>query len=437
MRVTGVAGEVLLGWHGGAGAAFDLAEELAGGWVAGDDDRAVVAAFEGGVVRIEAEAGLGLPRAVARDAPAVEDGGDVLGEARRGWGDGRGAAGAGERAPRPARNIAILRRKRRGRTGLFLQIGSWSFRVHGTLAHGLPTAGSSFTWQAERCRWWAWTAGWRCRERRCRRATPAGRRLAGDRGAAALPELRRQRHHVARAARRARRPQARAAAHPLRDVRQPAPLPRRQVPQVRDDRRRRARQVPPARRLRLLRRDGAHGADFSLRVPLVDGHGNFGSLDGDAPAAYRYTEARLRPAGHGAAATRSSQGTVDWRPNYDGTHRGADRAAGASSRTCWSTARTGIAVGMATNIPPHNLREVLDGCRRADRRPQTSRPRTCSSTSRVPTSRRAARSSTARRSCARSTSAGRARSRCAASGRLERAAAAAPSTSWSRRSRTA
>ena len=66
---------------------------------------------------------------------------------------------------------------------------------------------------------------------------------------------------------------------------------------------------------------------FSMRVPLVDGHGNFGSLDGDAPAAYRYTEARLAPLAM-ELLDEIGQGTVDFRPNYDGTHRGADRRPG-------------------------------------------------------------------------------------------------------------
>ena len=101
---------------------------------------------------------------------------------------------------------------------------------------------------------------------------------------------------------------------------------------------------------------------FSLRYPLVDGHGNFGSLDGDSAAAMRYTECRLAPLAdelleRDRAGRRSTSA-----PNYDGTTDRAGRAAGARSRTCSSTARTGIAVGMATNIPPHNLRR---GRRRA------------------------------------------------------------------------
>ena len=77
--------------------------------------------------------------------------------------------------------------------------------------------------------------------------------------------------------------------------------------------------------------------DFSLRYPLVDGHGNFGSLDGDAAAAYRYTEARLAPLATELLAE-LKQETVDFRPNYDGTTE-EPIVLPARSRSCWSTAR--------------------------------------------------------------------------------------------------
>ena len=96
---------------------------------------------------------------------------------------------------------------------------------------------------------------------------------------------------------------------------------------------------------------------FSLRMPLVDGQGNFGSLDGDSPAAYRYTEARLAlPAVE--LLRELGQNTVDFRPNYDGT---ADEPSVLPARfpNLLVNGSTGIAVGMATNIPPHNLREVV------------------------------------------------------------------------------
>jgi DNA gyrase subunit A len=96
--------------------------------------------------------------------------------------------------------------------------------------------------------------------------------------------------------------------------------------------------------------------DFSLRYRLVEGHGNFGSLDGDAPAAYRYTEARMAPLAM-ELLDEIKQGTVDFRPNYDGT---VEEPIVLPARVPQLLANgcTGIAVGMATNIPPHNLSEV-------------------------------------------------------------------------------
>jgi DNA gyrase subunit A len=96
--------------------------------------------------------------------------------------------------------------------------------------------------------------------------------------------------------------------------------------------------------------------DFTLRLPLVDGSGNFGSLDGDAPAAYRYTECRLAPPAMQLLGELDFE-TVDMRPNYDGT---AEEPTVLPARfpNLLVNGSTGIAVGMATNIPPHNLREV-------------------------------------------------------------------------------
>jgi DNA gyrase subunit A len=98
--------------------------------------------------------------------------------------------------------------------------------------------------------------------------------------------------------------------------------------------------------------------NFSLRYPLVDGHGNFGSLDGDAAAAYRYTEARLAPLST-ELLDEIRQGTVDFRPNYDGTTE-EPIVLPARIPQLLVNGCTGIAVGMATNIPPHNLKEVCD-----------------------------------------------------------------------------
>jgi DNA gyrase subunit A len=100
--------------------------------------------------------------------------------------------------------------------------------------------------------------------------------------------------------------------------------------------------------------------DFSLRYPLVDGHGNFGSLDGDSAAAYRYTEARLQPVSM-ALLGELTQETVDFRPNYDGRTE-EPTVLPAKVPLLLVNGATGIAVGMATNIPPHNLGEVAQAC---------------------------------------------------------------------------
>jgi DNA gyrase subunit A len=97
---------------------------------------------------------------------------------------------------------------------------------------------------------------------------------------------------------------------------------------------------------------------FSMRELLVDGHGNFGSIDGDAPAAYRYTEARLAPLATELLAE-IKQGTVDFRPNFDGTTE-EPIVLPAKIPHLLVNGCTGIAVGMATNIPPHNLGEVCE-----------------------------------------------------------------------------
>jgi DNA gyrase subunit A len=98
--------------------------------------------------------------------------------------------------------------------------------------------------------------------------------------------------------------------------------------------------------------------DFSLRYPLVHGEGNFGSLDGDSPAAYRYTEARLTAIAEEMLAELESA-TVDWRPTYDATY---EEPVVLPSRLpqLLMNGSTGIAVGMATNVPPHNLKEISD-----------------------------------------------------------------------------
>jgi DNA gyrase subunit A len=100
--------------------------------------------------------------------------------------------------------------------------------------------------------------------------------------------------------------------------------------------------------------------DFSMRLPLVDGQGNFGSVDGDPPAAYRYTEARLsRPALEVLGDI--DKDTVDFQPNYDGTEK-EPVVLPPKFPNLLVNGAGGIAVGMATNIPPHNLGEVIDAC---------------------------------------------------------------------------
>jgi DNA gyrase subunit A len=98
--------------------------------------------------------------------------------------------------------------------------------------------------------------------------------------------------------------------------------------------------------------------DFSLRYPLVDGHGNFGSLDGDAAAAMRYTECRLAALAAELVGELSKR-TIDYRPNYDGTQF-EPIVIPARLPQLLMNGTTGIAVGMATNIPPHNLDELCD-----------------------------------------------------------------------------
>ena len=98
--------------------------------------------------------------------------------------------------------------------------------------------------------------------------------------------------------------------------------------------------------------------DFSLRYPLVNGQGNFGSIDGDAPAAYRYTECRMQTIAEEMLAD-IDKDTVDWVPNYDGTKEEPSVLPSKVPQILLNGS-VGIAVGMATNIPPHNLVEVAD-----------------------------------------------------------------------------
>jgi DNA gyrase subunit A len=100
--------------------------------------------------------------------------------------------------------------------------------------------------------------------------------------------------------------------------------------------------------------------DFSMRHPLIDGQGNFGSVDGDSPAAMRYTEIRMSRIAHEMLGDLDKE-TVDFTPNYDGSEH-EPTVMPAKVPNLLVNGSSGIAVGMATNIPPHNLREIVDAC---------------------------------------------------------------------------
>ncbi len=100
--------------------------------------------------------------------------------------------------------------------------------------------------------------------------------------------------------------------------------------------------------------------DFSLRYPLIDGQGNFGSVDGDNPAAMRYTECRLAKIA-GELMADIDKETVDFVPNYDGKEL-EPSVLPSRIPNLLLNGSSGIAVGMATNMPPHNLTEVVDAC---------------------------------------------------------------------------
>ncbi len=110
--------------------------------------------------------------------------------------------------------------------------------------------------------------------------------------------------------------------------------------------------------------------DFNLRYPLIDGQGNFGNIDGDNPAAARYTEARLTAASE-ALMEGLAENAVDFRPNYDGTLE-EPVVLPAAFPNLLANGSSGIAVGMATNIPPHNLGELIDACLLLIKEPEAS-----------------------------------------------------------------
>src|SRR5258706_8484039 len=110
--------------------------------------------------------------------------------------------------------------------------------------------------------------------------------------------------------------------------------------------------------------------EFSLRYPLVDGQGNFGSVDGDNAAAMRYTEIRMAKIAHELLADLDKE-TVDFGPNYDGSEN-EPLILPSKFPNLLVNGSSGIAVGMATNIPPHNLREVVDACLQLLKDPELS-----------------------------------------------------------------
>src|SRR5207248_4836178 len=110
--------------------------------------------------------------------------------------------------------------------------------------------------------------------------------------------------------------------------------------------------------------------DFSLRYPLVDGQGNFGSVDGDNAAAMRYTEIRMAKIAHELLADLDKE-TVDFGPNYDGSEN-EPLILPSKFPNLLVNGSSGIAVGMATNIPPHNLGEAIDACLMLLKQPETS-----------------------------------------------------------------
>src|SRR5881398_2829792 len=110
--------------------------------------------------------------------------------------------------------------------------------------------------------------------------------------------------------------------------------------------------------------------EFSLRYPLVDGQGNFGSIDGDPPAAMRYTEARLAKIAHEMLAD-IDRDTVDFVPNFDETEK-EPVVLPTRIPNLLVNGASGIAVGMATNIPPHNLREIIDATLLMIEKPETT-----------------------------------------------------------------
>ena len=214
-------------------------------------------------------------------------------------------------------------------------------------------------------------------------------------------------HRVARAARRPRRAEAVAAAHPRRDERpEPRARPRPTASARRSPATRRATTTRTASRSS-TRRSCAWRRTSTCATRWSTGRATSARVDGDPPAAMRYTEARLTPIADGDAAPTSRRTPSTSRPNYDETLRGAGGPAVGRARTCWSTARPASPSAWRPNIPPHNLTRdratrialVIDD-------PECSTRGADAASSRARTSRPAA-SSTAARASATATTTGR------------------------------
>ena len=173
--------------------------------------------------------------------------------------------------------------------------------------------------------------------------------------------------------------------------------------------------------------------DFSMRYPLVDGQGNFGSVDGDQAAAMRYTEARLTNIASELLADIDKE-TVDFIDNYDGTQK-QPSVLPAKLPNLLINGSSGIAVGMATNIPPHHLGEIADATIALIDDPDLTSDDLCKLRPRARTSRRAARSTGSRSSATCSPASGRRSTRSARCTPTAAAASSCAPRSRSRRSR--
>ena len=171
--------------------------------------------------------------------------------------------------------------------------------------------------------------------------------------------------------------------------------------------------------------------DFSSRYPLVDGQGNFGNIDGDNPAAYRYTEARMTELAR-LLLDGIDEDAVEYRPNYDGTSQ-EPVVLPAAFPNLLANGSQGIAVGMATSIPPHNLAELCDAALYLIEQPKARTRTLLKMRAGVRISRPAAWSSIRPKASPRLTRPAAARFGCARAGR-PRTPATAPIAWWSRKS---